>query len=262
MLLYKKDNILKEKNMSNKILAVVNGRNITEDDLNRALLRFPKDRQQYFLTDDGKKQLLNQIISFELFYNYGKDNKLDEDEKFLSMLENAKKELLTQTAIDDVLSKVSVTDKEAEDYYKANINLFKTKESVKAKHILVDTLEKAKELKTKVENGMPFEEAAKKYSSCPSNVRGGDLGTFTRGQMVPEFEDEAFKLEIGKISDPVKTQFGYHLIKVEQKNKPEIRPFKSVAQAIKNRLVQERQNYEYMKFAQKLKDQYPVEIKC
>jgi peptidyl-prolyl cis-trans isomerase C len=87
--------------------------------------------------------------------------------------------------------------------------------TVRASHILVATEKQAKDIKDAIEQDMiSFEDAAKKYSQCPSGQRGGDLGYFGRGQMVPEFEKAAFSLPVGQVSDPVKTSFGYHLIKV------------------------------------------------
>ena len=88
---------------------------------------------------------------------------------------------------------------------------------VKASHILVSSEGEAKALKSEIEEGASFEELAKKYSKCPSGANGGDLGYFRRGQMVKEFENAAFDTEINQVSDPIKTQFGYHLIKVYDK---------------------------------------------
>jgi parvulin-like peptidyl-prolyl isomerase len=85
---------------------------------------------------------------------------------------------------------------------------------VRASHILVDDEETAKELKTQIEAGASFERMAQEHSSCPSKARGGDLGWFGKGQMVKPFEDAAFSTPENQISNPVKTQFGYHLIKV------------------------------------------------
>lgn len=88
---------------------------------------------------------------------------------------------------------------------------------VRASHILVKTRPEAVQIKKEINKGASFEEYAKKYSLCPSGRNGGDLGFFRRGQMVPEFEDEAFNLPIGEVSNPVGTQFGWHLIKVTAK---------------------------------------------
>lgn len=86
--------------------------------------------------------------------------------------------------------------------------------SVRASHILIDTKEEATIIKSRIDKGESFEALAKKYSKCPSGQDGGDLGYFERGQMVKSFEDAAFTLPVGKVSEPVKTQFGWHLIKV------------------------------------------------
>lgn len=88
---------------------------------------------------------------------------------------------------------------------------------VHAAHILVDTEENAKQIKSKIDNGENFRQLAKQYSKCPSGQQGGDLGFFGKGQMVQEFEDAAFATPIGQVSNPVKTQFGWHLIKVYEK---------------------------------------------
>lgn len=88
---------------------------------------------------------------------------------------------------------------------------------VKASHILVKTEAEAKKLKEEIENGKDFAQAAKEVSLCPSGQNGGDLGYFSRGQMVKEFENAAFSMEIGEISNPVKTQFGYHLLYLTDK---------------------------------------------
>ncbi|MBN1169734.1 peptidylprolyl isomerase [Candidatus Micrarchaeota archaeon] len=88
---------------------------------------------------------------------------------------------------------------------------------VRASHILVDNEKTARKLKQEIENGADFVMMAKRHSLCPSKENGGDLGEFGKGAMVKEFEDAAFSLNVGKISDPVKTQFGYHLILVTSK---------------------------------------------
>lgn len=245
--------------MENKILAVVNGLEISQKDLDETIKRFPEDRRAYIDTDLGRKQLLDQIISFELMYNYGKELNLESEQEFLVQLERMKKELLTQMSINKVLSEVTINEEEVENYYETNKDLFKEGESVKAKHILVDTFEECDNIASEIKAGLNFEEAAQKYSKCPSNANGGDLGTFTRGRMVPEFEEAAFKLNIGEISEPVKTQFGYHLIKVEEKNEAIIKSFDEVKDLIWNNLLQEKQNKKYLDKTEELKKKYQVQ---
>lgn len=86
-----------------------------------------------------------------------------------------------------------------------------------ARHILVDTEEKCNELKTAIENGADFAQIARENSSCPSSRQGGDLGSFGRGQMVPEFDEVVFSAPVGVVQGPVKTQFGYHLLEVTER---------------------------------------------
>lgn len=246
--------------MENKILARINGREITERDMQLAISKFPRERQGYLTTDEGKRQLLEQLISFELYYNYSKEIGLEESQEFNEKLEILKREILTQMAIEKVISEVNVTDEEIKDYYESNKKAFTIGESITAKHILVDNEELAKEIKDKVENGMTFESAAEEYSSCPSKAQGGSLGKFGKGQMVPEFEKAAFELEIGVVSEPVKTQFGYHLIKVENKEEAKAKSLNEVEGTIKSGLSQEKQNYKYMSFTDDLKKKYLVEI--
>ncbi len=104
----------------------------------------------------------------------------------------------------------------AQDYY-GNIGSQKMITKVNARHILVKDRAEADELKAKIDKGAKFEDLAKQYSICPSGQNGGDLGYFGRGQMVKEFEEAAFATPVNSVSDPVQTQFGWHLIKVIDK---------------------------------------------
>lgn len=245
--------------MENKIVAKVLDRVITEDDLNEAIKRVPADKQQYLHTEQGREQLLDNLINFELFHKYGKELNLEEDPQFKEQFEALKKEVFVQFVIQKVMNEAVVTDNEAEEYFNANRQVFDSPERVEAKHILVDSEEKALEVKKEIEAGLTFEEAAGKYSTCPSAQSGGSLGFFGKGQMVPEFEEAAFNLPIGKVSDPVKTQFGFHLVLVENKEEPKAAEFEQVKEIIKKRLIEQRQRYRYLNKADELKEKYGVE---
>lgn len=247
--------------MDNKVLALVNGREITEFDLAQTARRFPRERQGYLNTEQGRKDLLEQIISFELMYNYALEEDMDEERDYLYQVENAKKEILTQYAISKVLSVVDVSDAEVKGYYEENMSSFIQEESVRARHILVDNLEDAEKIAKEIKEGMTFEEAANQYSNCPSKEQGGDLGTFTKGRMVPEFEKAAFEIEVGVVSEPVQTQFGYHLIKIEEKNSANVMPLSEVAPKIKNELLQMKQSEKFLGLTSELKNKFDVVIK-
>lgn len=246
--------------MENKILASVNGKNITQQDVDMAMTRFPQQNQEYFESEIGKEQFLEQLISFELLYKFAIDEQLENTEEFKSQLELLKRDLLIQAAVKKVLDVVTISDEEIKEYFDDNKEMFKGEASVKSKHILVDNEEKAKEIKEKIDNGLSFEDAAREFSTCPSSSQGGDLGEFTRGKMVPEFEAAAFELQVGEISNPVKTQFGYHLIKVDEKSPEVMKSFDEVKDSLKLNLLGQKQNMEYIKLINDLKQNQKVEI--
>ncbi len=118
------------------------------------------------------------------------------------------------TAIFTFLMMMGVNMSDAKNSIDANAANYT---QVRAAHILVDTKSQAQGLKNRIEGGEDFAKMAKQFSKCPSGQRGGDLGYFGRGQMVPEFETAAFELPKGEISEPVQTDFGWHIIKVTDK---------------------------------------------
>lgn len=245
--------------MDKKILATVSGVEITESDLNEVIERYPAEQRMYFQNEQGKKQVLEQMISFELMNKLGNELKINETEEFKNALEKVSKDLLTQMTINKVLSEVTVTDDEVKKYYDDNKDQFKDKETVTAKHILVDSKEKCIEIKEEIANNQcTFEEAAEKYSTCPSKENGGSLGAFSRGMMVPEFEKVAFESEVGKVSEPVETQFGCHLILVEERSESNAKSFDEVKDSIKSMVLQQQQQKKYVDLVAELEGKYKV----
>lgn len=247
--------------MENKVLAIVNGNEITEKDIERSLLRFPQETQEYYKTEEGKKQFLDQIINFELIYNYALDNNMKNEPEYIEQVALIEKDILIQIGVKNIMADVDITEEEINKYYESNSEMFKSEETASAKHILVDTLEQMEEIKSEISNGMAFEEAAQKYSKCPSAAQGGNLGSFTRGRMVPEFEKAAFELEVGEISEPVKTQFGYHLIQLDEKSSQDVKSLEESRQLIVKNILNQKQNEKYISSVTELKSKYAVELK-
>ena len=243
-----------------KILATVNGTPITEDEVNELLVGLGQ-RGASYNTPEGKKVLLNQIIGDKLMLLDAKRNLIEAEADFKAQLAKMKDRLLTAYAVNKVLERVSVTDKDAESYYEENKDKFVSGETVNASHILVDSEEKALEILAQIDGGKSFEDAAKEYSSCPSGAQGGSLGDFGKGQMVPEFDTAVFEMQVGEITrTPVKTQFGYHLIKLNAKNESQVTPYADIAPQIKEMLLGEKRRVAYESKVNQLKILYPVDI--
>ncbi|MDN5341709.1 peptidylprolyl isomerase [Oceanotoga sp. DSM 15011] len=244
----------------NKVLATVNGKEITQKDVDILLQRIGPQRAAQFQTPQGQESLLRELINQELMYLEALDTDLDKDEQFLKEVELAKREILKQFAIGRLFDTIEVTDEDAKNYYDENTNAFQQGEQVKASHILVDSEDKANEIIKELENGKSFEDAAKEYSSCPSKNNGGDLGFFGKGQMVPEFEQAAFKMNKEDLSEPVKTQFGFHIIKLTDKKEASVMKFDEVKDNIKQQLMVYKQSEIYMNKGKELEKKYEVII--
>ena len=182
---------------------------------------------------------------------------LDLTDDYKKMLENIVRDIKARMAMNEIMKGIEVTDIEAETVYNINPDNFNKPETVSAKHILVDSEEVCNEILAQIQNGeKTFEDAAAESSTCPSGQQGGDLGEFGKGQMVKEFEDAAFAAEIGAIVGPVKTQFGFHLIKVEAKSEAETLAFDVVKEQIKKNLLQQKQQQAYTAKIAELKEKY------
>lgn len=247
--------------MENKILATVNGIAITENEVNEIIAGLGP-RGQAYNNPEGRQAVLGQLIASKLLLIEARANLYETEPAFKAELARVRENLLISYATDKAVSGVTVTDSEVEEYYNANKQRFMGEESVNASHILVSDEATALELLKKIKAGeISFEQAALENSSCPSGQNGGNLGNFGRGQMVPEFDEAAFSMAEGEISDkPVQTQFGYHLIKLNSKKPSEIMPFAELAPEIKEALLQQKRQKAYESKINQLKILYPVDL--
>lgn len=267
----------KEKADPNKVVATVNGEKILRKDLDKILDRFKNhvnpaalvSMEQQITEQLIAQSLLRQfvveknltvsdeVVEKEITKMRAniKNNPATKDktlEQFLefqgSNIDELKTAIRMSAAIESYVSQ-NINDKKTEEYFIANISNFNG-EAVTASHILVDTkntktqeeLDKARakieSIRKELDEGADFAELAKKYSDCPTGKTGGSLGAFPRhGAMVESFASAAFATEIGKVSDPVKTEFGYHLIKVTDRTKPKDVSFSEVKDAVRNELI-------------------------
>ena len=154
---------------------------------------------------------------------------------------------------------ISITEEEMKEYFEENRETFAVEEQVKASHILTETEETAAEVKGKLDAGEDFAELAKEYSIDESNKNlGGDLGYVKRGEMVSEFENAVFSMETGSISQPVKTQFGYHIIKVDDKKEAQEADYEKSKKQIEEILFDEKVQAEFSTWYQGKLDEYEI----
>ena len=217
-------------------------------------------RAPQYNNPQGKKVLLEQMINKELILLDAKKNLMEHDAEFKAELEKLKNELLANFYVDKALRQVKVSDDEIKKYYDEHPEEFQGEETVSARHILVETEEQANDVLARIQKGeMSFEDAAKAFSSCPSSQQGGDLGEFGRGQMVAEFDTACFEMEEGEVRGPVKTQFGFHLIKLEKKNPAKAYTLEEAKPALQQKLLGEAQQKTYQSKINQLKILYPVD---
>jgi parvulin-like peptidyl-prolyl isomerase len=235
-------------------LVTVNGTPITQQEVDEQLMnatqgRFnqvPPERQAAF-----RQQVLQQLIGKELIYDdakkHGITNSKEYKEEYKKLEERMKKEIAIQVWQKKLFDGIKISNKELKDYYNKNKAEFQEKESVHARHILVKTEDEAKKIINQLRSlsgqklKEKFIELAKKESTGPSAPSGGDLGYFAQGQMVPAFNKKVFSMKVGTVTqEPVKTQFGYHVIYLEDKKPSMTRSFDEVKGFIEQRLKLEK----------------------
>ena len=175
-------------------------------------------------------------------------------------LAEVKKNLVSTMKIKKLLEpRIKVTEEEMKAFFEENKEDFAQEEQVKARHILVATEKEAQEIKDKLAKGEDFAALAKEYSTDDSTKNnGGQLGFFNRGDMVPEFEKAAFALAVGEISAPVKTEYGYHLIKVEEKKEAAAPNYEKSKADIKEYLFNQKLQQEYNPWLQEVSADYEI----
>jgi peptidyl-prolyl cis-trans isomerase C len=213
-----------------------------------------------FQSPEGIKRVVHEMVNQELLYSDAITEGMDNEDAFQGVLQATKVNLLKGYAFNKIIEDIKVEESELKSFYEENKAMFSQQESIQASHILVEEKDKAEMVLSKLNEGLSFEEAAKEYSTCPSKEAGGSLGEFGRGQMVPEFEEAAFIMEEGAISEPIKTQFGYHIIRLDKKNENKEPTFEEVKEEVQRQLLAKKQENKYTAKIDSLKEKYPVEI--
>jgi peptidyl-prolyl cis-trans isomerase C len=218
------------------VLAKVNGKEITDEDLKIVAEDLGPNLPPQLQGKAREAYLLDYLIDGELIAQKALADKLDQEPEFPKKLAYIREKLLMESVLRK-LSKEAATDAAMKKTYDDVAKEQKPETEVHARHILVATEDDAQAALKRVKGGEDFAKVAKELSKDPGS-EGGDLGWFTKDRMVPEFADAAFKLEPGQISEPVKSQFGWHIIKVEGKREKTFPPFDDVKDQVARYVVQ------------------------
>ena len=231
---------------SDPVIAKVNGVEIHESDLAMAEEDVGQNPQIQAMSGDARRDYLVSYLSDVILAAKAAESKNVGDQKeFKSRLTFIRNKLLMETLLQDI-GKAALTPDAMKKVYDDAVKQMGTEQEVRARHILVPTEDEAKTVLAEIKKGTDFSELAKQKSKDPgAAAEGGDLGYFGKDQMVPEFAEVAFKLEKGQVSDPVKTQFGWHVIKVEDKRTKPVPEFDKVKDQIET-YVQRKAQADYI----------------
>ena len=224
---------------SDPVLAKVNGSEIHASDVALAEEELGPSLAQM---DPATKKdnVLSFLIDMKIVSKAAEDKKIENNDDFKKRLAFTRNRLLMDSLLASE-GKAATTDDAMKKVYEEASKQITGEQEVRARHILVETEDEAKAVKAELDKGADFAELAKKKSKDPGSADGGDLGFFTKEQMVPEFSAVAFALEPGKISDPVKSQFGWHIIKVEEKRNRKAPDFDQVKAQIEQYVTRKAQ---------------------
>jgi peptidyl-prolyl cis-trans isomerase C len=239
---------------SGQVIAEVNGTTITTDDFKKEAENLPPYLRPMIETPNGKKELLDNMIVREIILQQAKKDGLDKSPAVAAKLEDLKQRVIVEAFLRKKLEEqANVSDADMKKFYDENKDKFKSGEQVRASHILVKSEAEAQEILAQLKKGGNFEELAKKHSIDGAAAKGGDLGWFSQGSMIPEFEKVAFGMKEGETSGIVKTKFGYHIIKLTGKRPAGTRSFEESKELIKAKLAPEKQQELLAKLKEDLK---------
>ncbi len=225
------------------VLVKVGNAVITQDDFIKEVTRIPEWAREQFSGKEGKDKFLEELIKRELVYQDAKKMKLDKDPEYVEKIKEFEKmNLISLILKKEVEEKAKVADAEVKEFFDKNADKFTVGTTVRASHILIDNEEQAQKIRERIRKGENFAKLAQALSKDKgSATKGGDIGYFGSGQMVPEFERAVMALKVGEVSDPVKTRFGYHIIQLTDVKKGEVASFEQSKEAIKRQLLAEKQ---------------------
>ena len=251
------------KKDNGKVLVNIDNDTITLEEFNKELDKIPMNMKMLVATQSGKKTYLDRLIMKKLLLREAAKGKIEGEAEFQNRLADIKEQLLIESLLKKKIAADSqLTDDDMKKYYDANKEKFKKEKEINTRHILLKTEEEAKQIMEKLQKGEDFVELSKKYSIDPNaKASGGEIGFHPKGTLLPEYEAAAFKLtKVGQVAGPVKSQFGYHIIRLEGTKPPAYVSFNEVKDFIRQQLTQDKQKGLLEKYIEDLKKAAKITI--
>jgi peptidyl-prolyl cis-trans isomerase C len=213
------------------VIAKVNGKTITDTDMKLAEAEIGSDLGS--LPDATRRRVLIEfLIENQLFADAAEGQRLGAGQSFDERMQYWRRRALRDAYFDKSVRQ-TISDADAKKFYENQVGSLKSDEEVRARHILVVSKDKAREVYEKLAHGSDFAQLAREYSKDPgSKDQGGDLGFFGRGQMVPQFEEAAFRLKKGEVSEPFESQFGWHIVRLDDRRQRSAPAFEAVKERV------------------------------
>lgn len=248
-----------------KTFATVDGEAVTDEDV-AALLRATPNVNFNQLPQEAQSKIIDQAIERKLLIKQAKKDKVQNTTEYKDALKNVQDELALEIWMRKKMQTIKVSDSEIQAFYNENKSKLMQPETIKARHILVDSEKEAKDIISQLNKagknvGTKFAELAKEKSKDPSKANGGDLGWFSKEQMVPEFANVAFGLKAGEFNKtPAKTNYGYHVIYVEDKRPAQTAPLDQIKPQLEQTLRLRKFQEEVAKEGKVLRDKAKVSL--
>ncbi len=260
-------------NVGDEAVAVVDGDVITANELYesmtrqvgpqmvdqliiRKLVENKSEAENITVTDEDLNKQIEQIKS-----SFPSEDVFNQQLELSGLtLQDLKNELVTEVQLNKLLEpRIEVTDEQISAYFEENKASFNTQEQIRASHILVETREEAEEIAAQLKEGADFADLAKEHSKDPSAAQGGDLGFFGKGRMVAPFEEAAFALEVGETSNIVETEFGFHIIKLTEKQAATTATLEDKKEEIRETLFEQKKSEMAGPFIEELRNEAKIE---
>ena len=242
------------------LVAVVGGEKIMDTDIEALLNEIPEQARQRYASVEGKRELVQSLAEIKMPSPEAKKQGIDRSPDVKRKIDFMGEQMLARELAENTVDKITISDEEISGYYHDNREQFSTGPRVKLRHILLDSESEAQAVLARLKKGEDFSALAREKSRCPSSQQGGELGWATKGMMVPEFEDAAFALKKGQMSEVVKSSYGYHVIMCDDVEAARQLDLEEVRDTIRQQLKSEKSEETVSALIEQAKKNHPVTV--